>query len=71
VGVAGGGGETGQGKGGGMAGAEDGAIRNTNSKAGACRMFVGVGTVDSDVVAGATGVGNDQGVWTRRGGDYR
>jgi hypothetical protein len=50
---------------------EDGAVRDTDGKAGACRTFVGVGAVDGDVMARASGVGNGRGMGTRRGGDYR
>jgi hypothetical protein len=71
VGLAGGRGETRQGQGGNVAGAEDGAIWDTDGEAGVCWVLVGVRAVDRNVVAGAASVGNGGGVCTRRGGDYR
>jgi hypothetical protein len=71
VGLAGGRGEPRKGQGGNVAGAEDGAIGDTDGEAGVGGVLVGVRAVDRNVVAGAASVGNGGGVWTRRGGDYR
>jgi hypothetical protein len=71
VGLAGGRGETREGQGGNVAGAEDSAIRDTDGEAGVGWVPVSVRTVDRNVVTGAAGVGNGRGVGTRRGGDYR
>jgi hypothetical protein len=69
--LAGGRGETREGQGGNVAGAEDSAIRDTDGKAGVGWVPVSVWTVDCNVVACAAGVGNGRGVGTRQGGDYR